>query len=183
MTEFKIVNIVGTITYRQEIDLSALADTFSKRDEINNVRYDPVEMHWVQTYFHPDDTYVAFYRGGRCSIAGAKSPEHFEEVADQVNNVMRDLLNFDYDPGVEISNIVATTDVGCPIPLELLAVELGMDSIEYEPEQFPALIYRQPDHVLLIFSSGKLLCTGTNDVDRISQSTNKVSSTIKSLIE
>jgi transcription initiation factor TFIID TATA-box-binding protein len=34
--------------------------------------------------------------------------------------------------------------------------------IVYEPEQFPGLIYRMdsPNAVLLIFSSGKLVCTG-----------------------
>jgi transcription initiation factor TFIID TATA-box-binding protein len=46
--------------------------------------------------------------------------------------------------------------------LNLNAVALGLENIEYEPEQFPGLIYRikQPKVVVLIFSSGKLVIKG-----------------------
>ena len=39
---------------------------------------------------------------------------------------------------------------------------LGLENVEYEPEQFPGLVYRikQPKVVVLIFSSGKLVITG-----------------------
>jgi len=37
----EIVNVVGMITYEQELDLHALADTFSDRDEIASVTFDP----------------------------------------------------------------------------------------------------------------------------------------------
>ena len=70
MVEPTVVNVVGTITYQQEIALDALADTFTRRGEISDVTYEPAENHWLQTRFAPDDTYVAFYRSGRCSIAG-----------------------------------------------------------------------------------------------------------------
>jgi transcription initiation factor TFIID TATA-box-binding protein len=44
-----------------------------------------------------------------------------------------------------------------------LAVHLGLENIEYEPEQFPGLIYRpsEIDTVNLIFSSGKTIISGT----------------------
>jgi TATA-box binding protein (TBP) (component of TFIID and TFIIIB) len=46
-----------------------------------------------------------------------------------------------------------------------VVVALGLDQTEYEPEQHPALIYRPDDPavVLLVFSSGKLVITGTTD--------------------
>jgi transcription initiation factor TFIID TATA-box-binding protein len=43
-----------------------------------------------------------------------------------------------------------------------------LEQTEYEPEQFPALIYRGEEAVLLIFSSGKIVCTGLTDLDQIS---------------
>lgn len=168
MAEIEVVNVVGMITYRQELDLGALAETFAEREEITSVIYEPAENHWLQTRFAPDDSYVAFYRSGRCSIAGARSHEHFNEIVERVNAVMHDLLAFDYKPEAEVSNIVATTDVGSPIPLELLAIELGMNKVEYEPEQFPALMYREEDYVMLVFASGKLLCTGLTELDDVS---------------
>jgi transcription initiation factor TFIID TATA-box-binding protein len=181
VTGFEVVNVVGMITYEQELDLEALAETFSEREEITNVTYEPAENHWLQTRFAPDDTYVAFYRSGRCSIAGGESVEHFESMVERVNNVMRDLLKFEYDPDAEISNIVATRDLGSPILLEALVIELGMERTEYEPEQFPALMYRETDYVVLVFASGKLLCTGLTDRNAVSEAIEDIAERIQAV--
>lgn len=182
MSEYEVVNVVGMVTYRQKFALDALANTFSNREEIASVTYEPAENHWLQTRFEPDETYVAFYRTGRCSVAGCNSIEHFYEVVERVNKVMCDLLEFDYEPDAEISNIVATAELGTTIPLEVLALELGMDTVEYEPEQFPALMYRGSNHVMLVFASGKLLCTGLTDLDEVSVSIEKMKTRIDGIV-
>ena len=181
MTGFEVVNVVGMITYEQELDLEALAETFSEREEITDVTYEPAENHWLQTRFAPDDTYVAFYRSGRCSIAGGESVEHFESIVEYVNDVMRDLLEFEYEPDAEISNIVATKDLGSSIPLEALTIELGMERTEYEPEQFPALMYHETDYVVLVFASGKLLCTGLTDLNAVSEAIEDIPGRIQAI--
>jgi transcription initiation factor TFIID TATA-box-binding protein len=180
--EFEVVNIVGMVTYQQELDLAALADTFSEREEITEVIYEPAENHWLQTRFAPDDTYVPFYRSGRCSIVGCNSVDSLYSTVERVNAVMRELLEFEYEPTVEISNIVATADLGSPLPLEALTVELGMERTEYEPEQFPALMYRDADYVMLIFASGKLLCTGLTDLDSVSEAIDNMASRILAVV-
>jgi len=168
-SNLEVVNVVGWISYRQDFDLSALADTFATRSEVTSVTYEPTENHWLQSNFAPDDTYVAFYRSGRCSITGVDSVEQFEDVVGHVNAVMRDLLEYDFTPESKVSNIVVTTSLDGNISLEALALQLGLENVEYEPEQFPGLIYRVPESnaVILVFSSGKLLCTGLNDLDAI----------------
>jgi len=181
VAEFEIANVVGMITYQQELDLQALADTFSNRSEISSVTYEPGENHWLQTRLEPDDSYVAVYRSGRCSVAGADSIEHFEDVSQRMTAVMRDLLGFDYEPEIEVSNIVATAELDLNTSLEILAVHLGMESIEYEPEQFPALLYRGYDHTILLFSSGKLVCTGLADVEKISDAIEEMNTRIQSI--
>ena len=168
MAEFEIANVVGMVTYQQELDLPALAETFEQRPEINSVTYEPAENHWLQTRFAPDDTYVPFYRSGKCSIVGATSSEHFEEMVERVNTLMWELLKFDYEPTAEVKNIVATAELGSLPPLETIAIGLGLEQTEYEPEQFPALIYRGGSSVILVFSSGKIVCTGLTDLDQIS---------------
>jgi len=169
MSDLEIVNVVGWISYGQELDLAALADTFATRSEITGVTYEPAENHWLQTKFAPDDTYVAFYRSGRCSITGIDSIEQFEDVVGRVNAVMRDLLEFDFTPESKVANIVVSTEVDRDVQLEVLAMQLGLERVEYEPEQFPALIYRgsESNAVIFVFSSGKLLCTGLSDLDAI----------------
>jgi transcription initiation factor TFIID TATA-box-binding protein len=80
---------------------------------------------------------------------------------------MRELLDFDYEPRVEVSNVVATADIGTEIPLESLMIHLGMEDTEYEPEQFPGLIYREAGYVTLIFASGKFLTEGTRSMEKV----------------
>jgi transcription initiation factor TFIID TATA-box-binding protein len=55
---------------------------------------------------------------------------------------------------------VASAILGGLIDLEKAAFTLGKTM--YEPEQFPGLIYRmdEPKVVILLFASGKLVCTG-----------------------
>jgi transcription initiation factor TFIID TATA-box-binding protein len=68
--------------------------------------------------------------------------------------------------------------------LNAIAAGLGLENIEYEPEQFPGLVYRlsDPKVVILLFGSGKLVVTGgkkpedmVNAVDRIVEELNSVS--------
>ncbi|MEM3464795.1 MAG: TATA box-binding protein, partial [Candidatus Bathyarchaeia archaeon] len=63
-------------------------------------------------------------------------------------------------PELKIQNIVASASLGGMIDLEKAAYTLGKTM--YEPEQFPGLIYRMDDPkvVILLFASGKLVCTG-----------------------
>ena len=53
------------------------------------------------------------------------------------------------------------------LDLSALAIGLGLEFTEYEPEQFPGLVYRPTNYdcVMLIFGSGKVIITGTTDVD------------------
>jgi transcription initiation factor TFIID TATA-box-binding protein len=46
--------------------------------------------------------------------------------------------------------------------LNSVALGFGMENIEYEPEQFPGLVYRmkEPKVVILLFGSGKMVITG-----------------------
>ena len=64
------------------------------------------------------------------------------------------------NPIITIHNIVASGDLHTPIDLNMVAVV--MDNAMYEPEVFPGLIYRMqdPKTVFLIFSTGRIVCTG-----------------------
>ena len=65
-------------------------------------------------------------------------------------------------PKIQIQNIVATSNLESEINLNSIAISLGLDRVEYEPEQFPGLVVRleEPHVVVLLFGSGKLVCTG-----------------------
>jgi transcription initiation factor TFIID TATA-box-binding protein len=61
---------------------------------------------------------------------------------------------------VKIENVVVFATLGKDIPLDKISKELP--GAEYTPEAFPGVIYRikDPKTAALIFSSGKIVCTG-----------------------
>lgn len=81
-----------------------------------------------------------------------------------------------------MNNIVATSDIELRIPLEVLALEFGVEEVEYEPEQFPALVYRPPDHVVLIFSSGKILVTGLTTMENVFDAASDIASRVEEVV-
>ncbi|MGA2308024.1 MAG: TATA-box-binding protein [Candidatus Bathyarchaeia archaeon] len=61
---------------------------------------------------------------------------------------------------VNIQNVVASATLNQKVDLN--AVVKGYPGVEYRPEQFPGLVFRlkRPKTATLIFSSGKMVCTG-----------------------
>ncbi len=63
-------------------------------------------------------------------------------------------------PIVSIENVVASATVNQTVNLNLIT-QIFPD-VEYHPDQFPGLVFRlrSPKTATLIFSSGKMVCTG-----------------------
>jgi transcription initiation factor TFIID TATA-box-binding protein len=66
-----------------------------------------------------------------------------------------------------VQNLVCTAELGGSLNLNALAIGLGLENTEYEPEQFPGLVYRpsEADSVILLFGSGRVVITGSPDLD------------------
>jgi len=76
---------------------------------------------------------------------------------------------------IQIENVVASSDIGQELNLEALSLDLtGSD---YDPDNFPGLVYRtqKPKAASLIFRSGKVVCTGANSVDNVKTALTHVS--------
>lgn len=79
-------------------------------------------------------------------------------------------------PPVQVQNIVASADLGQPVNLSSVVITLGLDRVEYEPEVFPGLVYRlkEPKVVILLFGSGKLVCTGAKVPEDVEAAVNNI---------
>ena len=77
---------------------------------------------------------------------------------------------------VKIENVVAFTSLGKDIPL--LKLVSSVENAEYEPEQFPGLVYRinEPRVAFLLFSSGKIICTGAHNIEDVHSALRKLKS-------
>ena len=108
-------------------------------------------------------TAILLFHSGKVVCTGGKSWKQVDASIRTMSALLRaGGQRVIQNPKITIQNIVATADLGSGINLNLIAVTLGLDRVEYEPEQFPGLVCRMqtPRVVILLFGSGKLVCTG-----------------------
>ena len=120
-------------------------------------------------------TSALIFSSGKVVCTGART---IEKVHESIKKIIKSLEKINVKitivPKVTIQNIVASGAIGMDLNLNTLAMKL--QNTEYEPEQFPGLIYRMqdPKTVLLLFSSGKLVCTGAKSKEMVHESVAKV---------
>ncbi len=153
--DISIENVVATATLDQKLDLIAIMKVF------RNVEYRPKRFPGLVFRLKKPKTATLIFSTGKMVCTGAKS----EKLArSAIRKVVKELKNNGIiilgKPTIVIVNIVASANLHGKIDLEM-AADI-MDNVMYEPEQFPGLIYRmaEPKVVILIFASGKLVCTG-----------------------
>jgi transcription initiation factor TFIID TATA-box-binding protein len=154
----KIENVVASATLKHGIDLRSVARAFPK------MKYRPEQFPGLVFRLKKPRTAILIFGSGKMVCTGAKSAG---EARRALRNVVRRLKNGGMvilgRLSAKIQNVVASANLGGTIDLVRLYESPRCDErIMYEPEQFPALIYRmkEPSAVVLLFSSGKLVCTG-----------------------
>lgn len=110
---------------------------------------------------------VILYRSGKYIVRGGKDYEKLYRTNELLVEFLRGLgvLGSEDEPNFEINNIVFVGDLGRDINLQALLIKVGLENAEFEPEQFPGLVYRPEefDCILLVFGSGKVSITGSAD--------------------
>lgn len=156
----ELVNAVGGGDLQQELDLQALYEEIST-DEI---RYDPEYWPGLYIRFKEDSPAIMVFRTGKYNIAGAGSVDELKSANQAFLSVIGELGLTIGDPAFEIRNLVFLEKYGKELNLDPIAVKLGLENTEYEPEQFPGLLYRSTEFIgtFLIFRNGKMILTGAN---------------------
>ena len=82
---------------------------------------------------------------------------------------------------IKVENVVAFAVLGVDIPLDKIVK--AVENAEYEPEQFPGLVYRisEPRVAFLLFSSGKIICTGAHSIADIKRALNRLREKLESI--
>jgi transcription initiation factor TFIID TATA-box-binding protein len=117
------------------------------------------------------------FSSGKVVCTGAKSREQVKAAISKViKQIEKAGIRIDADPKIEVQNIVATFDLGQQVNLNAVAISLGLEKVEYEPEQFPGLVFRMdmPKVVLLLFGSGKVVCTGARKPQDVEEAVEKI---------
>jgi len=165
----RIENVVCTATLNQRIDLNAVVKGYP------GVEYRPEQFPGLVFRLKRPKTATLIFNSGKMVCTGAKSEK---EARRAVMKVVKELKKSGIiiigKPELKIVNMVASASLGGVIDLEKSAYDLGRTM--YEPEQFPGLIYRmdEPKVVILLFSTGKLVCTGTRKEEDVYEAVDKL---------
>lgn len=158
----EIVNVVGSGDLAVELDLRALADDIEFAD------YNPDEHPEMFIKFEEDSPLIIIYRTGKYIIRGGESHERLFQARNNLLDLFTDMgiVPSREETTFEVKNVVCVGNLEQSVDLNKLMLVLGMESTEYEPEQFPGLVYRPNDSdvTLLVFGSGKVVLTGSSEV-------------------
>ncbi len=176
MAKIKIENVVASTSLGEELDLQAIALA------LEGAEYEPEQFPGLIYRLKEPKTATLLFRSGKVVCTGAKSLEHVKVAINKVaKQIEKAGIKIKMEPKVEVQNIVASSDLGQEINLNAIAISLGLERVEYEPEQFPGLVYRltEPKVVVLLFGSGKLVCTGARVPQDVEAAVNKITEELK----
>lgn len=166
----EIANIVGSGNIDREVDLAEVARSpeFFESKWIEDVEHSRRRGNRLNIRFTRNDTLGILAPTGVTTITGAKSFEILFESNDDLISALTHagVVGEDIEDGFAVRNIVCVGDLGQDLNLDLLTTGLGIQNVEYEPEQFPGLTYRPEEHncTMLIFSTGKVVLTGLQNL-------------------
>ncbi|MDL0135669.1 transcription factor [Halobacterium salinarum] len=171
MSELSIASIVATGKIDREFELEALGDDI----DAFSCDYSPDEHPGLYVKFHQDGPTITIFTSGSFNIRGASSKKELYNNRSLIENSISTLGIEETISGFQITNIVFTSGLEENINPNELAIKLGLEDVEYEPEQFPGLVYRLNQGVILIFSSGRLVLTGFTNIEDAKQAFDRLS--------
>ncbi len=162
--DIKVHNVVASMRVNERIPLTRLAEY------VENVEYEPDQFPGLVLRLNEPKSAALIFSNGKVVSTGTKSAREAAQAIDRLLSIFNDLSIPIKNEQYNIDNVVASTHVGKP--LNLTNIAFNLDETEYEPDQFPGLVYRQTETgvVFLLFRTGKIICTGAKSEEQIIES-------------
>jgi transcription initiation factor TFIID TATA-box-binding protein len=179
--EWNVENVVATVTVDlgpagEKIDLNLIARN-NPDCEYNPERFPGLVMRITD----PKATVLVFSTG-KMVVTGMREGREAGPVVEAVIKKIKSAkVEISGEPEITIQNIVASGDLH--VPIDLNEASVIMDNAMYEPEVFPGLIYRmaEPKAVFLIFSTGRIVCTGAKTKEIVGKAVDNLVEELKKL--
>ena len=177
-SNLQVQNIVATASLGKPVSLTKLSRSNS------NTEYNPEQFPGLVLRVKQPRSAVLVFSSGNLVCTGTKSIQQVKEVMDQVITQLAKIgVKITDKPKITVQNIVASGSIDVDLNLNIFALEL--ENTEYEPEQFPGLVYKldDPTATFLLFSNGKLVCTGTKNRKQLEESMRQLNKNVKEVIQ
>ncbi len=169
--QIKVENVVAFTSLGKKIPLIKIAN------KLEDAEYSPESFPGVVYRIKEPRAATLIFSSGKIVCTGAKSIEKVKVAMQRVVEDIRGVgvpmpRKFD----IKVENIVASTRIITKKKLNLEEISFSLENVEYEPEQFPGLVYRisEPRVAFLVFGSGKIICTGARTLDDIHNALGKL---------
>lgn len=173
----EVVNIVVSTSLEHEIPLEKMAAVLS------NTEYNPEQFPGLVIRIKDPKTSALIFGSGKVVCTGARSMEKVEQSIQRIIESLKKInVDIKIKPKIMVQNIVASGSIGMDLNLNSLAMKL--DNTEYEPEQFPGLVYKltAAKATFLLFSNGKIVCTGTKSEEQVHQAIDMLKVSLKKVV-
>jgi transcription initiation factor TFIID TATA-box-binding protein len=177
-TNLQVQNIVATTSLEKQVDLKKLAKTQP------NTEYNPETFPGLVLGIKEPKSKVLVFSSGNLVCTGTKSIQQVRKSIEEVIKQLRKIgVRVTIKPKITVQNIVASGGINLDLNLNTLSLEL--ENNEYEPEQFPGLVYKlvEPPATFLLFSNGKLVCTGTKNKQQLDDSMKQLETNVKAALK
>ena len=165
MVELTVASAVVTVKLSGPLDFELLHQNLPGT-EISTA-------HWLKYRMPEDNRYAAFYKSGKFLLTGKGLLERREELSETILTRLKE-AGFNLEiVEINLNNIVCKTKTELSAPLESIYASLDSPNVEYEPEQFPAMICKLYGVTFLLFSTGSMIITGAKKVKDAEEATEK----------
>ena len=161
---YKLQNIVASSSLEHDVPLIKLAEA------LPNTEYNPEQFPGLVMRIKNPKTSALIFSSGKIVCTGAKSMAKVKlSVQEIIKYLAKIKIKITIKPKIVVQNMVASGSVGMDLNLNSLAMDL--ENTEYEPEQFPGLVYKLSGTraTFLLFSNGKIVCTGTRSEPKLKE--------------
>jgi transcription initiation factor TFIID TATA-box-binding protein len=175
--DYKIENVVAKADTRTKINLRELAGQF------DNIEYEPARFPGLIMHLNDLSGALIFFQNGKIILTGMQDVEVVSRILKSVIQKLKDRgFEFLQQPEVDIQNIVASSELHKILNLNAIAITLGQENVEYNPEKFEGLLYRVGNTSIetVVFKSGKIICTGAKSLDEVEVALNHLLSDLES---
>ena len=172
----KVENVVATTSLGKELDLEKILIA------LEGATYDTARFPGLVYRMKSPKVAMLLFRTGKVVCTGGKNIEDVHTAMDLlVKQIAAAGMPVTRKPEITVQNIVASADLGNAINLVAVAISLNLEKVEYEPEQFPGLVYRldKPKVVMLIFGSGKMVCTGAKKTEDVEMAVEQITKELR----
>ena len=153
--------MVITVKFSDRIDLNLLLK------KLEGGEYEPNQFPGLVYRMEKPRVSFLIFSSGIMNCTGAANLNEAKNAIKKMLILFKQIGVKVYKPKIEIQNIVASAKLGARLNLDTIAFNL--ENSEYEPEQFPGLVYRMADPkvAFLLFGTGKIVCTGARNAKQI----------------